>query len=75
MERRDTPLYRLKTRVQQVGEVLSALAEGLDVAAGVRVFGHAEATIQRWLTRAAGLFSWKSSVFGPFCTVRALFAQ
>jgi hypothetical protein len=50
--RRDTPLYRLKTPAQRVGEVLSALAEGLDVAAGVRVFGHAEATIQRWLTRA-----------------------
>jgi transposase-like protein len=52
-ERRDTPLYRLKTRVQRVGEVLSAWAEGLDVAASVRVFGHTEATIQRWLTRAA----------------------
>jgi IS1 family transposase len=51
-ERRDTPLYRLNTRVQRVGEVLSALAEGLDVAASVRVFGHTEATIQRWLTRA-----------------------
>ena len=50
--RRDTPLYRLKTPAQRVGEVLSALAEGLDVAAGVRVFGHTEATIQRWLTRA-----------------------
>jgi hypothetical protein len=32
--------------------VLSALAEGFDVAASVRVFGHTEATIQRWLTRA-----------------------
>jgi IS1 family transposase/transposase-like protein len=50
--RRDTPLYRLKTPAQRVGEVLSALAEGLDVAASVRVFGHTEATIQRWLTRA-----------------------
>ncbi len=27
-------------------------AEGLDVAAAVRVFGHSEFTIQRWLTRA-----------------------
>jgi IS1 family transposase/transposase-like protein len=50
--RRDTPLYRLKTPSQRIGEVLSALAEGLDVAAAVRVFGHAEATIQRWLTRS-----------------------
>jgi IS1 family transposase len=32
--------------------VLSALAEGLDVRAAVRVFGHEEATITRWLTRA-----------------------
>ena len=31
-----------------VGEVLSALAEGLDVGAAVRVFGHGEATITRW---------------------------
>jgi IS1 family transposase len=50
--RRDTPLYRLKTPALRVCEVLAALAEGLDVAAGVRVFGHTEATIQRWLTRA-----------------------
>jgi IS1 family transposase len=50
--RRNTPLYRLKTPPQRIGEVLSALAEGLDVAAAVRVFGHAEATIQRWLTRS-----------------------
>jgi len=34
-----------------VGEVLTALAEGLDVAA-TRVFGHDHATITRWLTRA-----------------------
>ena len=51
-ERRDTPLYGLKTSAQRVGEVLAALAEGLDVAASERVFGHGEGTIQRWLTRA-----------------------
>ena len=34
-----------------MGEVLTALAEGLDVAA-TRVFGHDHATITRWLTRA-----------------------
>ena len=50
--RRGTPLYRLKTPVKRVGEVLAALAEGLDVAAAVRVFGHGEGTIHRWLTRA-----------------------
>jgi IS1 family transposase len=50
--RRDTPLYRLKTASQRVGEVLTALAEGLDSAAAVRVFGHRHATITTWLTRA-----------------------
>jgi IS1 family transposase len=50
--RRHTPLYRLKTPAQRVGEVLSALAEGLDIAAAVRVFRHSEGTISRWLTRA-----------------------
>ncbi len=47
-----TPLYRLKTASQRVGEVLTALAEGLSVAAAVRVFGHRHATIMTWLTRA-----------------------
>jgi IS1 family transposase len=50
--RYDTPLYRLKTASVRVGEVLTALAEGLDVAAAVRVFGHGHATITTWLTRA-----------------------
>jgi len=47
-----TVLYRLKTPACRVGEVLSALAEGLSVGAAVRVFGHAEFTIRAWLTRA-----------------------
>ena len=50
--RRDTPLYRLKTQSTRVAEVLCALAEGLSVAAAVRVFGHSEGTITTWLTRA-----------------------
>ncbi len=50
--RRDTPLYRLKTASTRVAEVLSALAEGLSVAAAVRVFAHSEGTITTWLTRA-----------------------
>src|SRR5437868_6009528 len=50
--RRGTALYRLKTPPARVGEVLSALAEGLDVAAAARVFGHGEATVTRWLIRA-----------------------
>ena len=43
--RRDTPLYRLKTPSQQVGMVLSALAEGLDPSAAERVFGYRQSTI------------------------------
>jgi transposase-like protein len=50
--RRDTALYRLKTPPQRVGEVLSALAEGMSVDAAVRVFGHGEPTLRRWLARA-----------------------
>ncbi len=50
--RRDTPLYRLKTAASRVGEVLTALAEGLDVAAAERVFRHRQATITTWVTRA-----------------------
>ncbi len=50
--RRDTPLYRLKTPTQRVAEVLTAVAEGLDIAAAERVFAHRHATIMTWLTRA-----------------------
>jgi IS1 family transposase len=50
--RRDTPLYRLKTPSGRIAEVLSALAEGLTVAAATRVFGHSEGAITTWLTRA-----------------------
>jgi IS1 family transposase len=50
--RRDTPLYRLKTPSQRIGEVLTGLAEGLSVSAATRVFGHHHATIMTWLTRA-----------------------
>lgn len=45
-------MYRLKTPSRRVGEVLSALAEGLSIGAAVRVFGHGELTIRAWLTRA-----------------------
>ncbi len=54
--RRHTPLYQLKTPAQRVSEVLTALAEGLDVAAATRVFGHSEGTIMRWL-QCAGTHS------------------
>jgi IS1 family transposase len=50
--RRHTVLYRLKTQAQRVGKVLASLAEGMAVAAAVRIFGHAEGTIATWLTRA-----------------------
>ena len=50
--RRDTPLYRLKTPSHRIAMVLSALAEGLDLSAAERVFGHRQATITTWLTRA-----------------------
>jgi hypothetical protein len=48
-----TALAHLKTPPARIGEVLSALAEGLDVGAAVRVFGHGEATITRWRGWAA----------------------
>ncbi len=50
--RRNTPLYRLKTPASRVGEVLTALCEGLDVAAAGRVCGSHPKTITAWLTRA-----------------------
>jgi transposase-like protein len=46
----NTPLYGLKTASHRVAEVLTALAEGLSIAAATRVFGHRHATITRWLT-------------------------
>jgi IS1 family transposase len=48
-----TALYQLKTPPARIGEVLSALAEGLSVGAAVRIFGHGETTITRWRDRAA----------------------
>jgi hypothetical protein len=50
--RSGTVLYRLETPAHRIGEVLSALAEGLSVGAAVRVFGYGEFTTRSWLTRA-----------------------
>ena len=50
--RRQTPLYRLKTPSHQIGMVLTALAEGLDLSAAERIFGYRQITITTWLTRA-----------------------
>jgi hypothetical protein len=53
-----TPLYGLRTPASRVGEVLSALAEGLDMAVAVRVFGHGETTITTWRNRAGWHAGW-----------------
>ena len=50
-ERKDTMLYRLKTRPQRIFEVMTLLANGLDPSAGSRVYRHDDRTIQRWLKR------------------------
>jgi hypothetical protein len=50
--RRTTPLSRLTTPASRVGEVLTALCEGLDVTAAGHVFGSHPKTITVWLTRA-----------------------
>jgi transposase-like protein/IS1 family transposase len=50
--RLNTALYRLKTPSWRVAEVSTALAEGVDIAAASRIFGHHERTIGRWLERA-----------------------
>jgi transposase-like protein len=49
-----TALYRLKTArcASRVAMVLTALAEGVGIAAAARIFGHSEFTLQTWLTRA-----------------------
>ena len=48
-----TALSHLTTPPARIGDVLSALAEGVEVGAAVRVFGHGEATLTRWRDRAA----------------------
>jgi IS1 family transposase len=50
--RRDTALYRLRTRAQIVAMVLALLAEGCGLDALQRVFGLREATLRLWLMRA-----------------------
>jgi IS1 family transposase/transposase-like protein len=50
--RTHTPLYRLKTPTKAVGQVLTALAYGLDPSAASVIFGHHPLTISRWLNRA-----------------------
>ncbi len=47
-----TARYGLETPAERVGEGLGTLAEGVDVAAAVRVFGHGAGTIAGRLARA-----------------------
>jgi transposase-like protein len=51
-ERRNTPLYRLKTATKRVAEVMTALAEGVDLSATTRIFKFHHTTVSRWLARA-----------------------
>jgi hypothetical protein len=54
-ERHDTAMPWLKTPSWRVQEVVTALGEGVDQAAAVRIFGHHPTTIARWLRRAGQL--------------------
>jgi len=51
-DRRNTPLYRLKTASVQVAQALTALAEGVDLSAMTRIFPFHHTTFSRWLARA-----------------------
>ena len=51
-DRRNTPLYRLKSASQLVAQVMTAMAEGVDVSAATRIFKFHHTTISRWLTRS-----------------------
>jgi IS1 family transposase/transposase-like protein len=51
--RRQTAVHHLKTSPERVAEVMTALGEGVDVAAASRIFGHHPTTIRRWLERGA----------------------
>ena len=50
--RRDTVLYRLKSRSDRVCQVLGLMAEGVDISTLERVLGVGEGTMRTWLTRA-----------------------
>lgn len=54
-ERHDTAMRWLKTPSRRVQEVVTALGEGVDQAAAVRIFKHHPTTIARWLRRAGQL--------------------
>lgn len=54
-ERHDSGMRWLKTPSWRVQEIVTALGEGVDQAAAVRIFGHHPTTIARWLRRAGQL--------------------
>ena len=66
--RRHTPLYRLKIPAQRVGEVLTALAEGLDISAAVRVFGHCHPTITAWVHEPVSIAHCSTIAGSRTCT-------
>jgi len=46
-----TPMYQIRTPLERVEMVMTALAEGVDISAASRIFGHHHTTISRWLYR------------------------
>jgi transposase-like protein/IS1 family transposase len=46
-----TPLYHLKTPLFIVAQVMTAMGEGVSIAAASRIFGYSHQTITRWLSR------------------------
>jgi len=51
-ERRNTPMYRLKFASRFVAQVMTAMAEGVDLSAATRIFKVHHTTVSRWLKRA-----------------------
>jgi hypothetical protein len=50
----ETPMYHIRTLLSRVACVMTALAEGVDISAATRIFGHHPTTISRWLIRSGG---------------------
>ncbi len=51
-DRRNTPMYRLKSASPFVAQVMTALAEGVDLSAATRIFDYHHTTVSRWLARS-----------------------
>jgi hypothetical protein len=56
--RRDTVLYRIKSKTEKVALALSLLAEGSNVSSLERILGVSELTLRMWLTRAGLHGQW-----------------